>query len=131
VLKKPDWIRVRAPGSPGLGGYPRYRAREQSGDGLRGGRLPEYRRVLVEEARLFHDPGRHLHPGLRLLQRAHRPSGAVDHDEPENIANAVAKMGLAHVVVTSVDRDDLPDGGAGHFAAVIRAIRATSPQNHD
>ncbi len=53
--------------------------------------------------------------------------GAVDPAEPENLANAVAKMGLAHVVVTSVDRDDLPDGGAGHFAAVIGAIRAAAP----
>jgi lipoic acid synthetase len=53
--------------------------------------------------------------------------GAVDLDEPEHVANAVAKMGLTHVVVTSVDRDDLADGGAGHFAAVIRAIRARSP----
>ena len=39
----------------------------------------------------------------------------------------MAKLGLAHVVITSVDRDDLPDGGAGHFAAVIRAIRAAAP----
>jgi lipoic acid synthetase len=54
--------------------------------------------------------------------------GPVDPDEPDNIANAVAKMGLEHVVVTSVDRDDLADGGAGHFAAVIRAIRARSPR---
>jgi lipoic acid synthetase len=54
--------------------------------------------------------------------------GAVDPDEPAHVAEAVAKMGLAHVVVTSVDRDDLADGGAGHFAAVIRAIRARAPQ---
>jgi lipoic acid synthetase len=54
--------------------------------------------------------------------------GPVDPDEPQRVAEAVAKMGLAHVVVTSVDRDDLADGGAGHFAAVIRAIRARSPQ---
>src|SRR3954447_1957261 len=53
--------------------------------------------------------------------------GALDPHEPESVAQAVAKLGLAHVVVTSVDRDDLPDGGAGHFAEVIRAIRARSP----
>ena len=57
--------------------------------------------------------------------------GAVDPDEPERVADAVAKMGLHHVVVTSVDRDDLADGGAGHFAAVIRAIRARSPGHDD
>jgi lipoic acid synthetase len=54
--------------------------------------------------------------------------GEVDHDEPARVADAVAKMELNHVVITSVDRDDLDDGGAGHFAAVIRAIRARSPE---
>jgi len=53
--------------------------------------------------------------------------GPVDQAEPEGVANAVAKMGLTHVVVTSVDRDDLADGGAAHFAAVIGAIRKRSP----
>jgi lipoic acid synthetase len=48
-------------------------------------------------------------------------------DEPHRVADAVAKLGLRHVVITSVDRDDLPDGGAGHFAATIRAIRAAAP----
>lgn len=51
----------------------------------------------------------------------------LDPHEPQRVADAVAKLGLKHVVITSVDRDDLPDGGAGHFAAVIRNIRAASP----
>jgi lipoic acid synthetase len=53
--------------------------------------------------------------------------GALDLDEPENVGRAVAKLGLKHVVITSVDRDDLPDGGAEHFAKTIRAIRTLSP----
>ena len=52
---------------------------------------------------------------------------ALDDDEPNRVADAVARLGLRHVVVTSVDRDDLSDGGAAHFAAVIRAIRAAAP----
>jgi len=52
---------------------------------------------------------------------------ALDEKEPENVAIAVKKLGLQHVVITSVDRDDLSDGGAEHFARVIRAIRAQSP----
>jgi lipoic acid synthetase len=52
---------------------------------------------------------------------------ALAHDEPHRVADAVAKLGLRHVVITSVDRDDLPDGGAAHFAATIRAIRAAAP----
>jgi lipoic acid synthetase len=53
--------------------------------------------------------------------------GALDADEPSRVAEAVAALGLAHVVVTSVDRDDLADGGAAHFARTILAIRALSP----
>jgi lipoyl synthase len=51
----------------------------------------------------------------------------LDPGEPESVADAVAKLKLEHVVITSVDRDDLPDGGAAHFAAVIRAVRAQAP----
>jgi lipoyl synthase len=53
--------------------------------------------------------------------------GPLDPAEPSRVAQATAQLGLKHVVVTSVDRDDLADGGAGHFAAVIRAIRAECP----
>jgi len=53
---------------------------------------------------------------------------ALDVGEPERVADAVAQMGLKHVVITSVDRDDLSDGGARHFARVIAAIRAYAPQ---
>src|SRR3954471_21344490 len=53
--------------------------------------------------------------------------GPVDGTEPARVADAVARMELFHAVVTSVDRDDLDDGGARHFAAVIRAIRQRSP----
>src|SRR5207253_9449932 len=53
--------------------------------------------------------------------------GALDASEPEHVAEATCKLGLAHIVVTSVDRDDLADGGAEHFAQTIRAIRARCP----
>jgi lipoic acid synthetase len=53
--------------------------------------------------------------------------GPLDAGEPQRVAEAVATLGLRHVVITSVDRDDLDDGGAAHFAAVIRAIRAAAP----
>jgi lipoic acid synthetase len=53
--------------------------------------------------------------------------GVVDMLEPDNVAIAIGKLGLNHVVITSVDRDDLPDGGAGHFARVIERLRETAP----
>ena len=55
------------------------------------------------------------------------PKGWLDADEPDNTARSVALMGLNYVVLTSVNRDDLPDGGAAHFAAAIRAIKRTCP----
>ncbi len=56
------------------------------------------------------------------------PKGALNPREPDNVAEATARLKLKHVVVTSVDRDDLDDGGAGHFAQTITAIRRTAPQ---
>ncbi len=53
--------------------------------------------------------------------------GALDGDEPAQVADAVARLGLRHVVITSVTRDDLPDGGAGHYVATLRAVRAAAP----
>jgi lipoic acid synthetase len=56
-----------------------------------------------------------------------RPKPGVDRDEPARVAEAVARLALKHAVITSVDRDDLPDGGARHFADVVAAIRARIP----
>lgn len=56
------------------------------------------------------------------------PRGWLDPEEPANAARSVSLMGLGYVVLTSVNRDDLPDGGAGHFAACVRAIKEASPQ---
>ena len=57
------------------------------------------------------------------------PPEPLDPEEPENIAQACLKLGLAHVVVTSVTRDDLPDGGAAHFVEILRAIRRNLPES--
>ena len=66
--------------------------------------------------------------GCRFCAVNTRRAGApLDPAEPANVASAIAELELDYVVVTSVDRDDLPDGGAGHFAACIREIRAASP----
>ncbi|MFC3852429.1 lipoyl synthase [Salinispirillum marinum] len=56
------------------------------------------------------------------------PKGWLDHDEPENTAKSVELMGLRYIVLTSVDRDDLPDGGASHYAACVSAIKARTPE---
>ncbi|MEN7341711.1 MAG: lipoyl synthase [Pseudomonadota bacterium] len=56
------------------------------------------------------------------------PKGWLDHEEPRNTARAVEMMGLKYIVLTSVDRDDLPDGGASHYAACVREIKALTPE---
>ncbi len=127
VLRKPDWIRVRAPGSP---------AWAETRDIVRQNKLV----TVCEEAGCpnIGECWSKKHASFMILGdtctracafcnvRTGLP-GAVDPEEPGHLAEAVATMGLAHVVVTSVDRDDLADGGAGHFAAVIHAIRRRSP----
>ena len=127
VLRKPDWIRVRAPGS---------REWAETRDIVRENKLvtvceeagcPNVGECWSKKHASFMILGDTCTRACAFCNVRTGIPGAVDPDEPENVANAVAKMGLNHVVVTSVDRDDLADGGAGHFAAVIRAIRAGSP----
>jgi lipoic acid synthetase len=128
VLRKPDWIRVRAPGSPV------YRETQQI--------VRENNLVTVCEEAGCPNIGEcwsKKHATMMIMGeictracafcnvRTGLPT-ALDPMEPQNVANAVAKLGLEHVVITSVDRDDLPDGGAEHFAQVIRAIRAATPK---
>ena len=71
--------------------------------------------------------GRQCTRNCRFCNVVHGAPEPVDPEEPENLAEAALRLGLKHVVITSVTRDDLPDGGAAHFAACIRAVRATSP----
>jgi lipoic acid synthetase len=127
VQRKPDWIRVRAPGSPVF--------RETTAI------VREHKLVTVCEEAGCPNIGEcwsQKHATFMILGdtctracafcnvRTGLP-GPVDAAEPARVADAVAKLGLKHVVVTSVARDDLGDGGAGHFAAVIAAIRRDSP----
>ena len=128
MLRKPDWIRVKAPGSP------IYRETQEI---VRSNNLV----TVCEEAGCpnIGECWSKKHATMMIMGEICTRACAfcnvrtglptpLDPDEPENVANAVATLGLAHVVITSVDRDDLPDGGAEHFARVIRAIRAKTPK---
>ncbi|HEX3664753.1 MAG TPA: lipoyl synthase [Rhizomicrobium sp.] len=127
LLRKPDWIRVKAPGS---------REYQETRGIVREFGL----HTVCEEAGCpnIGECWTHRHATMMIMGdtctracafcnvRTGLPA-ALDPDEPENVARATAKLGLRHVVITSVDRDDLADGGAEHFARVIRAIRAANP----
>src|SRR6185436_16956385 len=128
VLRKPDWIRVRVPAASREFGETRRVLRE---NGL----------VTVCEEAACPNIGEcwsQRHAPMMIMGdtctracafcnvRTGQPAPLAA-DEPNRVADAVAKLGLRHVVITSVDRDDLPDGGAAHFAATIQAIRAAAP----
>jgi lipoic acid synthetase len=128
VLPKPAWIRVRAPAAHEF---------DATREVLRAHRLT----TVCEEAACpnIGECWGKRHATFMLMGdtctracafcnvRTGKP-GALDAGEPARVASAVAALGLTHVVVTSVDRDDLDDGGAAHFAATVRAIREAAPE---
>lgn len=128
VQRKPDWIRVRAPGS-GVYRETREIVREH---GLHTvceeAACPNIGECWSKRHATFMIMGDTCTRACAFCNVKTGLPGALDGDEPHKVAEAVAKLGLAHVVVTSVDRDDLADGGAAHFAQVIAAIRAQSPE---
>lgn len=127
-LPKPDWIRVRAPG-PGAFGET---ARLVRGNGLHTvceeASCPNIGECWAQKHATFLIMGDTCTRACSFCNVKTGLPGALDADEPEKVAEATARLGLKHVVVTSVDRDDLADGGADHFAKTIRAIRASTPE---
>jgi lipoyl synthase len=127
VLRKPDWIRVKAPVSKGY---------QETREIVRSNKLvtvceeagcPNIGECWEKKHATFMILGQICTRACAFCNVATGIPTAVDRDEPENVARAVKQMGLTHVVITSVDRDDLDDGGAQHFADVIGAIRRATP----
>jgi lipoic acid synthetase len=128
IQRKPDWIRVKAPNHP---------VYHETRDLMRANGLV----TVCEEAACpnIGECWSQRHATMMIMGdtctracsfcnvRTGMPE-ALDASEPARVADAVAKLGLRHVVITSVDRDDLDDGGAAHIAAVIRATRAAAPE---
>ena len=128
VLRKPDWIRVRAPVSKG------YR---DTRDIVRSNGLvtvceeagcPNIGECWDKKHASFLIMGEICTRACAFCNVTTGLPDALDCNEPANVAEAVKTMGLNHAVITSVDRDDLDDGGARHFVDVIKAIRQTSPE---
>ncbi|MGH6922422.1 MAG: lipoyl synthase [Propylenella sp.] len=127
VLHKPEWIRVRAPGSPEWAETRNIVRENKLVTVCEEAGCPNIGECWSKKHATFMILGDTCTRACAFCNVKTGIPGEVDADEPARLADAVAKMGLAHVVVTSVDRDDLADGGARHFAAVIRAVRARSP----
>jgi lipoyl synthase len=128
VLPKPDWIRVKAPVSTGYFETQRivrdnglHTVCEEAG-------CPNIGECWERKHATFMIMGDTCTRACAFCNVKTGLPGALDPAEPERVAEAARKLGLAHIVVTSVDRDDLDDGGAAHFAAVIGAIRTRCPK---
>jgi len=130
--RKPDWLRVRLPTGP----------RQEEFQGIKSRFRSRGLHTVCEEARcpnIFECWGQGTATVMILGETCTRgcrfcsvntgkPGGAIDPDEPENTAVSLAEMGLAYVVLTMVDRDDLNDGGAAHVAKTVRRIKHHSPK---
>ena len=127
MLRKPPWIRVSAPGSPQWRETAAIVRENKLVTVCEEAGCPNIGECWSKKHATFMIMGDTCTRACAFCNVKTGLPGALDPSEPESTAIAVAKMGLTHVVVTSVDRDDLADGGAGHFAAVIRAIRRRSP----
>jgi lipoic acid synthetase len=127
LLKKPEWIRVRMPGSPV---YAETRDIVKT-HGLvtvcEEARCPNIGECWSQKHATMMIMGDTCTRACAFCNVATGMPQPLDAGEPSRVADAVAKLGLKHVVITSVDRDDLPDGGARHFAETIAAIRNATP----
>ena len=126
-LKKPDWIRVRAPGSAQFNATDAIVKKHGLVTVCQEAGCPNIGECWSKRHATFMIMGDTCTRACAFCNVKTGLPRALNPLEPARIADAVAKLGLAHVVITSVDRDDLLDGGADHFAKVIGAIRARSP----
>jgi lipoic acid synthetase len=127
VLRKPDWIRVRAPGSPEWAATQKIVKDHKLVTVCEEAGCPNIGECWAKKHATFMIMGDTCTRACAFCNVKTGLPRALDPDEPARVADAVAKLGLSHVVITSVDRDDLGDGGARHFAHVIEAIRRVSP----
>src|ERR1700741_2790190 len=127
IPRKPDWIRARAPNSPEYAETKRLMRQYGLATVCEGAACPNIGDCWKHKHATFMIRGETCTRACAFCNVATGKPGALNPHEPANIAEAVGKLGLGHVVVTSVDRDDLDDGGAGHFAAVITALHQQAP----
>jgi len=127
LQRKPDWIRVKAPTSAGYAATREIVRSRNLHTVCEEASCPNIGECWSKKHATMMIMGDTCTRACSFCNVKTGLPDALDADEPRNVASAVAAMGLSHVVITSVDRDDLDDGGAAHFAAVVRAVRAANP----
>src|SRR5262245_31554844 len=123
VVRKPHWIRVKAPGSRGFAETSRIVRENRLVTVCEEAGCPNIGECWEKKHATFMIMGDTCTRACAVCNVETGLPGPLDPEEPQHVATATARLGLSHVVVTSVDRDDLVDGGARHFADVIHAIR--------
>ena len=126
-LRKPDWIRVKAPVSEGYHETRRLMRDLNLNTVCEEAACPNIGECWTKKHATVMILGDVCTRACAFCNVKTGMPRTVDPLEPENVAIAAGKMGLSHIVITSVDRDDLPDGGAGQFVKVIRALRRETP----
>lgn len=127
-LKKPAWIRAKAPNSPEVLRLKKILRERKLHTVCEEAACPNLGECFGHGTATFMIMGDLCTRRCPFCDVAHGRPQPLDTDEPANLAHTVAAMGLSYVVITSVDRDDLRDGGAAHFAACIAAVRAHAPE---
>ncbi len=126
--KKPDWIRVKAPTSAGYKETREIMRSLSLSTVCEEAGCPNIGECWSKKHATMMIMGEVCTRACTFCNVATGKPGALNPFEPTNVAQAVKSLGLSHVVITSVDRDDLDDGGAGHFAETILAVREASPK---
>jgi lipoic acid synthetase len=125
--RKPAWLKVRAPGGPGYLKLRRLMHELNLHSVCEEARCPNIGECWEDATATFMILGDVCTRNCGYCAVAHGAPEWEDREEPEHVGRAVAELGLEHVVITSVNRDDLADGGAAHWAATIRAVHAHAP----
>jgi len=126
-LRKPDWIRIRIPASPAVANLKKLLRKNKLVTVCEEASCPNLPECFTHGTATFMIMGDKCTRRCSFCDVAHGRPDPLDPEEPAHLAQTIAEMGLRYVVITSVDRDDLRDGGAGHFADCIHAIREKSP----
>lgn len=127
-LKKPSWIRIKAPSGSRVNQLKKTLRSQQLFTVCEEAQCPNLNECFNHGTATFMIMGQICTRRCPFCDVAHGKPKPLDENEPQHLAQTIEKMGLKYVVITSVDRDDLRDGGAGHFKACIEKIRALTPQ---
>ncbi|MEA3639001.1 MAG: lipoyl synthase [Lamprobacter sp.] len=128
VPRKPAWIRAKAPTGPGVARIKRLLRENRLATVCEEAQCPNLGECFNHGTATFMILGDVCTRRCPFCDVAHGRPQPIDEAEPELLAESIERMGLGYVVITSVDRDDLRDGGAEHFATCLRAVRGRCPQ---